>query len=350
MPPQYNPRLRRLEEYEQMKRKNRRRLVGALLMAGVAALLLAKVLGGSENTDAPGSITVSGADVESPAPGVRLVPPEADDAAEAPDAVQHNVAPAAPQTAPAEPPAPAAQQSEGRQTQVTVLPNPLGGQSTPPSAPAPRETAKAAPAPAVKTPPAPRVEPPAPRAETSAPPAKAAQTAPKPAESRPPRAQTPPSASEGSRQHTAKPAAEAGTPRQQAQAATPRKPQTAAAGNERGQTQKSSRTGLSPEEILNNRAARQAQGKPADPQAILNGKSEPRRTVIQVGAYTSEEQARAVQKRLADAGVSAYVAPAESNGSRLYRVRTGAYPNAAAADQALGKIKAQGLDGMLLER
>ena len=72
--------------------------------------------------------------------------------------------------------------------------------------------------------------------------------------------------------------------------------------------------------------------------------------MIQVGAYTSEDQARAVQKRLADAGVSAYVAPAQSNGNQLYRVRTGTYANAQAANQSLAKIKALGLDGMLLER
>ena len=73
--------------------------------------------------------------------------------------------------------------------------------------------------------------------------------------------------------------------------------------------------------------------------------------VIQVGAYTTEEQARAVQKRLADAGVSAYVAPpANKGGNALYRVRTGTYPNRQAAGQAMGKIKSQGLDGILLER
>ena len=73
--------------------------------------------------------------------------------------------------------------------------------------------------------------------------------------------------------------------------------------------------------------------------------------VIQVGAYTTEEQARTVQKRLADAGVSAYVAPpANKGGNALYRVRTGSYPNRQAAGQAMGKIKSQGLDGILLER
>ena len=60
MPPQSNPNWRHLEEYEQIKRKNRRRLVGALLLTTVVALLLAKVMGSSKNTAAPGEITVSG--------------------------------------------------------------------------------------------------------------------------------------------------------------------------------------------------------------------------------------------------------------------------------------------------
>ena len=100
---------------------------------------------------------------------------------------------------------------------------------------------------------------------------------------------------------------------------------------------------------MNNRAANHVAdgGKAADNQAA----QAERRMVIQVGAYTTEEQARAVQKRLADAGVSAYVAPpANKGGNALYRVRTGSYPNRQAAGQAMGKIKSQGLDGILLER
>ena len=118
---------------------------------------------------------------------------------------------------------------------------------------------------------------------------------------------------------------------------------------ERRQERKPNGNRLSPEDILNNRAANHVagNGKAADNQAAQTE----RRMVIQVGAYTTEEQARAVQKRLADAGVSAYVAPpANKGGNALYRVRTGSYPNRQAAGQAMGKIKSQGLDGILLER
>ena len=118
---------------------------------------------------------------------------------------------------------------------------------------------------------------------------------------------------------------------------------------ERRQERKPNGNRLSPEDILNNRAADHVtgNGKAADNQPAQTE----RRMVIQVGAYTTEEQARAVQKRLADAGVSAYVAPpANKGGNALYRVRTGSYPNRQAAGQAMGKIKSQGLDGILLER
>ncbi|MDO4693125.1 MAG: SPOR domain-containing protein [Eikenella sp.] len=332
MPPQYNPRLRRLEEYEQMKRKNRRRLVGALLMAGIAALLLAKVLGGGENTDAPGSITVNGGGVSESA--VQVAPADAEEAAALSES--ETVGEAAVPV----PPADTAEPEAGKQIHVAVLPNPLTGKT----APAPSETKPA---------PAPHVESPAPPAKTEPskpePQKPAAQSAAKPAESRAARTPNPQQAEEGRRQNAAKPAGERER-RRQAESPVRRPAQTASGSPERREPPKNSRSGLSPEEILNNRAARQAAPGRSNPQDILNGRSEPRRTVIQVGAYTSEEQARAVQKRLADAGVSAYVAPSESNGNRLYRVRTGSYPSAAAADQALGKIKAQGLDGMLLER
>jgi len=118
---------------------------------------------------------------------------------------------------------------------------------------------------------------------------------------------------------------------------------------ERRQERKPNGNRLSPEDILNNRAANHVagNGKATDNQPAQTE----RRMVIQVGAYTTEEQARAVQKRLADAGVSAYVAPpANKGGNALYRVRTGSYPNRQAAGQAMGKIKSQGLDGILLER
>ena len=359
MPPQSNPNWRHLEEYEQIKRKNRRRLVGALLLTTVVALLLAKVMGSSQNTAAPGEITVSGGSetaasmvVETqplPEP-VAEVPTDADTAVEMqpqpvsapsvePEAVVVEPAPPAPQ--PVQPAKPV-------EARTTVLPNPLansGNAANPPpsrpAAPPVRAESKPALQPRVEAKPvpaAPRVQ----QVENNKP---ATQPQAKLAVPETPRR------AEGVKPQT--PAVQPNERRAESKPAEPKpteqKPAERRRPAERRQERKPNGNRLSPEDILNNRAANHVagNGKAADNQAAQTE----RRMVIQVGAYTTEEQARAVQKRLADAGVSAYVAPpANKGGNALYRVRTGSYPNRQAAGQAMGKIKSQGLDGILLER
>ena len=359
MPPQSNPNWRHLEEYEQIKRKNRRRLVGALLLTTVVALLLAKVMGSSQNTAAPGEITVSGGSetaasmvVEThplPEP-VAEVPTGSDTAVEMqpqpvsapvvePEAVVVEPAPPAPQ--PVQPAKPV-------EARTTVLPNPLansGNAANPPpsrpAAPPVRAESKPALQPRVEAKPVP-AEPRAQPAENNKP---AAQPQAKPAVPETSRR------AEGVKPQT--PAVQPNERRAESKPAEPKpteqKPAERRRPAERRQERKPNGNRLSPEDILNNRAANHVagNGKAADNQAAQTE----RRMVIQVGAYTTQEQARAVQKRLADAGVSAYVAPpANKGGNALYRVRTGSYPNRQAAGQAMGKIKSQGLDGILLER
>ncbi|OAM18308.1 hypothetical protein A7P85_01110 [Eikenella corrodens] len=359
MPPQSNPNWRHLEEYEQIKRKNRRRLVGALLLTTVVALLLAKVMGSSQNTAAPSEITVSGGSetaasmvVETqplPEP-VAEVPTGADTAVEMqpqpvsapvvePEAVVVEPAPPAPQ--PVQPAKPV-------EARTTVLPNPLansGNAANPPpsrpAAPPVRAESKPALQPRVEAKPVP-AEPRAQPAENNKP---AAQPQAKPAVPETSRR------AEGVKPQT--PAVQPNERRAESKPAEPKpteqKPVERRRPAERRQERKPNGNRLSPEDILNNRAANHVagNGKATDNQPAQTE----RRMVIQVGAYTTEEQARAVQKRLADAGVSAYVAPpANKGGNALYRVRTGSYPNRQAAGQAMGKIKSQGLDGILLER
>ncbi len=359
MPPQSNPNWRHLEEYEQIKRKNRRRLVGALLLTTVVALLLAKVMGSSKNTAAPGEITVSGGSETAASMAVEThplpepvaeVPTGADTAVEMqpqpvsapvvePEAVVVEPAPPAPQ--PVQPAKPV-------EARTTVLPNPLansGNAANPPpsrsAAPPVRVESKPAPQPRVEAKPVP-AEPRAQQVENNKP---AAQPQAKPAVPETPRR------AEGVKPQT--PTVQPNERRAESKPAEPKpteqKPAERRRPAERRQERKPNGNRLSPEDILNNRAADHVtgNGKAADNQAAQTE----RRMVIQVGAYTTEEQARAVQKRLADAGVSAYVAPpANKGGNALYRVRTGSYPNRQAAGQAMGKIKSQGLDGILLER
>lgn len=121
---------------------------------------------------------------------------------------------------------------------------------------------------------------------------------------------------------------------------------TAAANNRNPNSATTTNNTSRAEAILNNRAA--ASNNTPDPRALLEGGS--RRRMIQVGVYGDEARARDVQRRLAGAGISAYVAAVEGSGGKQYRVRTGTYPNAAAAEQAMAKIKMQGLDGIFLDR
>ena len=359
MPPQSNPNWRHLEEYEQIKRKNRRRLVGALLLTTVVALLLAKVMGGSKNTAAPGEITVSGGS-ETAASMVVETQPLPEPVAEAPTgedtAVEMQPQPVSspvvePEAVVVEPAPPApqpVQPAKPVEARTTVLPNPLansGNAANPPpsrpAAPPVRAESKPAPQPRVEAKPVP-AEPRAQLAENNKP---AAQPQAKPAVPETPRR------AEGVKPQT--PAVQPNERRAESKPAEPKpteqKPAERRRPAERRQERKPNGNRLSPEDILNNRAANHVagNGKATDNQPAQTE----RRMVIQVGAYTTEEQARAVQKRLADAGVSAYVAPpANKGGNALYRVRTGSYPNRQAAGQAMGKIKSQGLDGILLER
>ena len=341
MPPQSNPNWRHLEEYEQIKRKNRRRLVGALLLTTVVALLLAKVMGSSKNTAAPSEITVSGGS-ETAASMVVETHPLPEPVAEVPTGADTAVEM---QPQPVQPAKPV-------EARTTVLPNPLansGNAANPPpsrpAAPPVRAESKPAPQPRVEAKPVP-AEPRAQQVENNKP---AAQPQTKPAVPETPRRaegvkpQTP-AAQPNERRAESKPAEPKPTEQKPAERRRPAERPT-----ERRQERKPNGNRLSPEDILNNRAADHVtgNGKAADNQPAQTE----RRMVIQVGAYTTEEQARAVQKRLADAGVSAYVAPpANKGGNALYRVRTGSYPNRQAAGQAMGKIKSQGLDGILLER
>ncbi|WP_066565674.1 SPOR domain-containing protein [Snodgrassella sp. CFCC 13594] len=118
---------------------------------------------------------------------------------------------------------------------------------------------------------------------------------------------------------------------------------------------------LTPQQILKNQAAAEVKkAKPAsssnakktDPNAILNGRSATAagsgKALIQIGAYTSEQQAKAIQQKLTAAGVSAHISQSQTSKGTLYRVRTGTYASRAQAQQKLGSIRSHGLDGIVI--
>ena len=304
------------DSYEQLKRKNRRRLVGAVAMVAVAAALLLSVLNQNKtpasqqqevlitglNTDASAITVSTGSDVTAAsasdanlAPGTVLEPqPESDNQA------------ASQATTVAEKPAPVA----GSLPPVVVTkPAATPTQQVPVQAETRAQTpgSSAKPQPSTPT-----------RSETTSKPETKPEIKP---ETKPAAQPTPP----------ARPATNTAT-----KPPAP-KPATSTPGK------------LSPQEILNNKAATQVAAAPKPhPQAILDGQKSNGKALIQVGAYTNEVQARTVQQKLAAAGVSATISQSETSKGTLYRVRTGTYASRAQAEQNLNRIRAQGLDGMVI--
>ena len=321
-----NPRLNSLDEYEQLKRKNRRRLVGASAMVVLAGILLAKVLNqGPSDAGAPAASApeMLAASVEAPQIMVNNEAASADDASDlAPAAVLE--------------PAPEADTG-------TELANPLAGRSA--------QTA-------IETTAAPEVRP----SETAKPEdaAKPIDTA-KPVEAAPPvvvidnQAERK-AAAEREAAAKARQQAEQKAREQAAAKEAERKQQAARAAAQKAEAQKAealkkqqaaktqAEKKTSAQDALNNKAAKSA----ANPQAILEGSTTGGRVIIQAGAYSSSSQANQVLQTLAEAGVSAHVSESETSTGTVYRVRTGSYPNRAAANQALAKIRQQGLDGMVI--
>ena len=85
----------------------------------------------------------------------------------------------------------------------------------------------------------------------------------------------------------------------------------------------------------------------ADPKEILNNQKG-RRAMIQAGAYNSQAQAKKVQQRLADAGYSTSINEVDTAKGKVYRVRTGSFSSQEAAQNALAKIRLQGVDGVVI--
>lgn len=108
---------------------------------------------------------------------------------------------------------------------------------------------------------------------------------------------------------------------------------------------------LTPQEILENKAANQVTApaqvkKQASTTATVNTPVE--RTIIQVGAYTTEAQAKLVQQKLAAIGINCSISSGQTSKGTLYRVRSGIYNSRALALQNLNKIQAAGLNGMVI--
>ncbi|MBI0158610.1 MULTISPECIES: SPOR domain-containing protein [unclassified Snodgrassella] len=110
---------------------------------------------------------------------------------------------------------------------------------------------------------------------------------------------------------------------------------------------------LTPQQILENKAAgtvskNSASGQNRGNATSSNNKPSLERTVIQIGAYTTEAQANLVQQRLAVAGVTTSISKSQTSKGTLYRVRSQVYNNRSQALQNLDKVHAAGLDGLVI--
>ncbi len=374
-------RLNSLNDYEQLKRRNRRRLVGASVMVLLAGLLLAKVLNQGDSQDTAQSISINGAsdvqtasETEAPQVAINNQAAPADDASDLSPAAVLEPAP------------------EGN-TRATVLENPLASTETPvapaeteavdpdkvfedavvnepvestvaaetpkaavaetkPAAPAARNNAAAVPPPVVvinnRAADKPATAPAKPTADKqaadkAAAEQKAAQQ--RQAEQRAADARQREAQQAAAKTAEQKKAQQAQQAKQQAARDQAKKQADAAAAKKKQQAAAQKK----PQDILNNKAA-QTTAK-ADPKAILEGRNNAAsggKAIIQAGAFSNREQAAQVRQKLANAGVSAYISEAETSKGTVYRVRTGSYADRAAANQALAKIRQQGVDGMVI--
>lgn len=73
------------------------------------------------------------------------------------------------------------------------------------------------------------------------------------------------------------------------------------------------------------------------------------RVLVQAGAFSTREQAQQIQARVRGLGYGAQVEEVRTSKGKMYRVRTSTFANRAAAEQAAGKLKSHGLGGMIVE-
>ncbi len=78
---------------------------------------------------------------------------------------------------------------------------------------------------------------------------------------------------------------------------------------------------------------------PASVAGPANGEGQ---VFVQLGAFGERDNARALQRRLRDAGEKAEVVRGEGGSGRLYRVRLGPFANAAAAERARARLGDRG--------
>jgi DedD protein len=69
--------------------------------------------------------------------------------------------------------------------------------------------------------------------------------------------------------------------------------------------------------------------------------------VVQLGSFSSADNAKQLKDRLAGGGIKAYTETVATAQGKQTRVRAGPYPSRDAAEQTLARVKQLGLDGIV---
>ncbi|WP_239374409.1 SPOR domain-containing protein [Snodgrassella gandavensis] len=380
------------ENYEQLKRRNRRRLVGALIMVVIAAILLLIML----NRRTPQPVPAPQLDIQAasavvlepvdnvptsavtvPAAGVNTMPAasavsehESDSIISRPvplsqTTVQHSkpaetVTPnEAPATTPAR--AQARQQNDviSANTRPSVHPSKPAAERAVTSEPADKKNIETNRQHNTQTAPDSRtkaaIAKPAGTVEKNAPvqvPTATNSQARTEAAAKPAR-KAPAATTSGKNSEAVSTAGTATAPKTINKTPATAKPATPAK-NTTGATNSTAAGRLTPQQILENKAAVAMTKKTVSNQNSTSATSTNtsnvavERTVIQIGAYTTEAQANLVQQRLAVAGVPTSISASQTSKGTLYRVRSRVYNSRSQAMQNLDKVRAVGLDGLVI--
>lgn len=84
--------------------------------------------------------------------------------------------------------------------------------------------------------------------------------------------------------------------------------------------------------------------------AVASKDNREKRASVQVGAYRDIAAAKAAQQKMKGLNYSSSIEEINTDKGKVYRVKTGSFPNKSEAEIAAGKLKARGLGGIVLEQ
>ncbi len=84
--------------------------------------------------------------------------------------------------------------------------------------------------------------------------------------------------------------------------------------------------------------------------AVANKDSKEKRASVQVGAYRDINAAKAAQQKMKGLNYSSSIEEVNTDKGKVYRLKTGSFPNRSEAELAASKLKARGLGGIVLEQ